>query len=175
MWTPVQSNYAYGWTIGRQSPATFGHLRVAHSGGINGFSIVIIRVPDTNVTAIVLSNNDAVNATSVGRDLLAVYYGQAYTVPAPRTVAKVDPAVFDPYVGKYELAPGFVITVSREGSSLMSQAMGQGKFELFPESETKFFAKVTELTVEFGKGGDGKITHFTLTQGGRVQQAKRIE
>jgi len=29
--------------------------------------------------------------------------------------------------------------------------------------------------VEFVKGADGKVTHFTLTQGGRVQQAKRIE
>jgi CubicO group peptidase (beta-lactamase class C family) len=175
MWTPVHSNYAYGWTIAQPSPATFGHLRVAHSGGINGFSSVIIRVPETNVTAIVLANNDAVNATAVGRDLLALYYGQPYTVPAPRTVAKVDPALFDPYVGKYELAPGFVITVSREGSSLMSQATGQGKFELFPESETKFFAKVAELTVEFVKGAGGTVTHFTLTQGGRVQQAKRVE
>jgi CubicO group peptidase (beta-lactamase class C family) len=175
MWTPFRNNYAYGWTIAEPSPATFGHRRIAHSGGINGFSSVIIRVPDTNVTAIVLSNNETVNAGAVGRDLLAIYYGQPYTVPAPHTVAQVDPRRFDAYVGKYELAPGFIITMTREGDSLMSQATGQGKFELFPESETKFFAKVTELTVSFVTGADGKVTHFILTQGGREQLAKKIE
>jgi CubicO group peptidase (beta-lactamase class C family) len=175
MWTPFLSNYAYGWMIAEPSPATFGHRRIAHAGGINGFSSVIIRVPDANVTAIVLSNHDTVNASAVGSDLLAIYYGQPYTIPAPHAVAKVDPATFDAYAGKYQLAPGFIITMTREGDSLMSQATGQGKFELFPESETKFFAKVTELTVDFVKGADGKVTHFILTQGGRQQQAKKIE
>jgi hypothetical protein len=57
----------------------------------------------------------------------------------------------------------------------MSQATGQGEFELFPDSETTFFAKVTELTVRFVKGADGQVTHFVLAQGGREQIAKKIE
>jgi CubicO group peptidase (beta-lactamase class C family) len=175
MWTPVLSNYAYGWSIAEPTPATFGYRRVAHSGGINGFSSVIIRVPEPNVTAIVLSNNDTVNASVIGRELLALYYGQPYTVPVPHTVAAVDPAVFDTYAGKYQLGPAFIVTVTREGNSLMSQATGQGKFELFPESDTKFFAQVTELTVQFVKGGDGTVTHFILTQGGRDRLAQKIE
>jgi CubicO group peptidase (beta-lactamase class C family) len=175
MWKPVLNNYAYGWNVVEPSPQSFGHRRMVHGGGINGFSAVIIRVPEPNVTAIVLSNNDSASASTVGRDLLAIYYGQSYTVPAPRTLATVDPAVFDAYVGKYQLAPTFTITVTREGKSLMTQATGQGKFELFPESETKFFAKVTELTVQFVKGADGTVTHFILTQGGREQLAKKIE
>ena len=44
----------------------------------------LIRIPAENVTAIVLSNNSSVNAGAVARDLLAVYYGQPYTVPAVR-------------------------------------------------------------------------------------------
>ncbi len=175
MWTPVLSNYAYGWQIVDPSAQTFGHRRVVHGGGINGFSAIIIRVPEPNVTAIVLSNNDTANAAAIGRDLLAIYYGQPYSVPTPKTVARVDPAVFDAYAGKYQLAPAFVVTVTREGDSLMSQAAGQGKFELFPESETTFFARITELTVRFVKNQDGKVTHFILTQGGREQLARKIE
>jgi hypothetical protein len=68
---------------------------MAHSGGINGFSSMIIRVPDTNVTAIVLSNNIAAPASPIARDLLAIYYGQPYQVPAPKTVEKFDDALFD--------------------------------------------------------------------------------
>jgi len=89
MWTPFQSNYAFGWSIVPPSPATFGHKRVAHTGGINGFASMLIRVPDSNVTAIVLSNNASANAGLVARDLLAIYYGQPYTIPAPPTLAKV--------------------------------------------------------------------------------------
>jgi CubicO group peptidase (beta-lactamase class C family) len=85
MWTPFLNNYAYGWSIAQPSAATFGHRRIAHAGGINGFSSMLIRVPDMNVTAIVLSNNASANAGQIARDLLAIYYGQPYTVPAPRT------------------------------------------------------------------------------------------
>jgi CubicO group peptidase (beta-lactamase class C family) len=76
MWTPFKNNYAYGWTIVAPSAATFWHRRIVHTGGINGFSSVIVRLPDSNVTAVVLSNNSTVNAGAVGRDLLAVYFGQ---------------------------------------------------------------------------------------------------
>jgi hypothetical protein len=117
-----------------------------------------------------------VNATLLSRDLLALYWGQPYTIPAPKTVAKIDPALLDQYAGKYELKPGFVITMTREGDSLMTQATGQGKFELFPQSETAFFAKVADISVRFVKGTDGKVTHFVLTQGGGGEQiVKRVE
>jgi len=54
MWTPFRDNYAYGWIIGEPTPAQFGgYKRIMHSGGINGFSSVIVRLPDPRVTAIV--------------------------------------------------------------------------------------------------------------------------
>jgi CubicO group peptidase (beta-lactamase class C family) len=83
MWTPFKENYGYGWIIGAPVAGLFGgHRRLAHGGGINGFSSVIVRVPETNVTVIVLSNNDSANASVIGREIGAVYYGQPYTIPA---------------------------------------------------------------------------------------------
>lgn len=174
MWTPVLEGYAYGWSVAGPSPATFGQRRIAHSGGINGFSSMIIRVPDQQVTAIVLSNNMSVNAGAVARDLLAVYFGQPYTVPTERRVVTVSPAVLDAYPGRYELAPNFVITVTKEADRLMAQATGQGKFELFSESDTRFFAKVTELSMTFVKGPDGRVSHLLLMQGGTERRANRL-
>ena len=40
-----------------------------------------------------------------------------------RVEAKVDPAIYDAYVGEYELAPGFILIVTREGDRLMTEAM----------------------------------------------------
>jgi D-alanyl-D-alanine-carboxypeptidase/D-alanyl-D-alanine-endopeptidase len=65
--------------------------------------------------------------------------------------------------------------VTHEANTLMVQATGQGKFEVFPESDLKYFARVTELTIAFVKGDDGKVSELILTQGGRDQHAKRIE
>jgi CubicO group peptidase (beta-lactamase class C family) len=83
MWTPFKENYAYGWLVSAPVPNQFGgHRRIEHGGGINGFSSVIIRLPEPNVTAIVLANNESVNASAIGRDLLAIFYGERYTMPA---------------------------------------------------------------------------------------------
>ena len=175
MWTPFLENYAYGWIIAAASPATFGHRRMVHGGGINGFAANIIRVPDSNVTAIVLSNNESGSASAPARDLLALYYGQPYTVPTVKTVANVDPALFDQYVGKYEVAPGAVIVVAREGNTLTVQPTGGRKLEVFPESNASFFAKAIDLSLAFEKDPAGKVTHVTITQGGSRRNAKRIE
>ena len=84
MWTPFLQNYAYGWNVRPASPETYGYQRLAHSGGINGFSSMIIRVPAINVTAIVLSNNAAVPTGPIANDLLAIYFGQPYKLPATK-------------------------------------------------------------------------------------------
>ncbi len=176
MWTPFRDNYAYGWQIASPSPNAFGgQKRIAHGGGINGFSASFVRLPDAKMTVIVLANTDAASSSTVARDVMAIYYGHKYEVPAVRTVAKVDPAIFDRYVGKYELRPGFVVTIAREGDNLTAQATGQAKFELLPESETKFFAKAPPIALAFVMGQDGKVTHFVLSQAGQELQAKKIE
>ena len=93
--------------------------------------------------------------------------------PAERPVAKVDPAVYSAYVGEYELAPAFILTVTREGDRLMTQATGQQKFEIFPSSETEFFVKVVDAQITFVRSPDGAVDQLVLHQGGRDMPAKR--
>ena len=94
-------------------------------------------------------------------------------LPAEKKAIKVDPAIYDAYVGEYELAPSFVITITREGDQIFAQATAQPKLEIFPESETRFFLKVVDAQVEFVKGADGKVTGLVLHQGGRDVPGKR--
>ena len=93
--------------------------------------------------------------------------------PQERQAIKLDPALYDAYVGEYELAPNFSITVTREGDQIFGQPTGQGKAELFPQSETEFFLKVVDAQVTFEKGPDGKATGLVLHQNGRNIPAKR--
>lgn len=175
MFTAFKDGYAYGWTIRLASPETFGHRQIAHGGGINGFSSMFVRLPDDNITAIVLANTTPTNTGRLARDLLAILFGEKYETPVERTVAKLDPKIYDAYVGEYQLAPTFSIVVTREGNQLMTQATGQQKLELFPESETKFFLRVVDAQVTFVKDGQGTVTHLILHQGGKDQKGLKIK
>jgi len=87
----------------------------------------------------------------------------------------VDAKTFDTYVGEYEVGPGFVMRVFREGDKFMTQATGQGMFEIFPESETTFSPRAFPAKLTFVKDADGKVNTLRLEQGGRVTLAKRIK
>jgi CubicO group peptidase (beta-lactamase class C family) len=170
MFTPFKDGYAYGWGIGEQH----GHKRVGHGGGINGFATDFQRYPDDEVCVTVLSNVMPSSPSKISRDLASILFGQPVSTPKVREVAKVDPKIYDAYVGKYELGPNFVLTVTREGDHLMTQATGQGKIEVFPESETHFFLRVVDAQLTFVREDD-KVTHLILHQNGSSRKAPRIE
>lgn len=174
MTTPVKNNYGYGVGIAE----TFKRKTISHGGGINGFSTYLLRYLDDKVTIAVLRNQDygAPPPGKITETLAALLFGEKIEAAAPPApvIAKVDPKIYDAYAGEYQLAPNFIITVSREGDRLMAQATGQPQFEIFPESETKFFLKVVNAKITFVRDDAGKVTHLILHQGGD-QQAKKIK
>jgi CubicO group peptidase (beta-lactamase class C family) len=171
MTTPVKNNYAYGLGV----ETKFNRKMITHGGGINGFATFIARFPDEKVTIVVLRNADygTPGPGRISQDLAAILFGEKYEIPAAVTEVKVDAKILDAYVGQYQLAPNFVITISREGDLLMAQATGQPKITLYPQAEAVFFSKAVDLRMTFVRGDDGKVTHLVLNQGGD-RQAKRI-
>ena len=91
------------------------------------------------------------------------------------TQVKVDPKIYDGYVGTYQLAPNFIITITRDGDHLFAQATGQPKFEIFPESERDFFLKVVDAQITFETDSTGRATELILHQNGRDVHGKRFE
>lgn len=86
----------------------------------------------------------------------------------------VDTETLESYVGKYELAPGFILAVTRDGSQLKTQATGQSQVDIFPKSKNVFFLKVVEAQLTFNQNTDGKVESVTLHQGGQVIVGKRL-
>lgn len=99
----------------------------------------------------------------------------AKPLPAERTEISIEPAVFDPYVGEYELVPGFVIKVWREDAAFKAQATGQPAFDIYPESESRFFLKVVDALIEFKRDDQGTVSGLILFQGGREMPGKKIK
>jgi len=171
IFTTDKNNYAYGWIVDEQ----FKHKRITHNGGINGFNSHIARFVNDDVCIVVLSNRIPSAASKIGKDLAAILFGEKYELPVERKTIAVDHKILDTYVGEYQLEPNFILTVTREGNSLMTQATGQSKVEVFAETETRFFLTVTKADIVFVKNEKGEVTGLILYQGGREMPAKKIK
>ncbi|MFK8060086.1 MAG: serine hydrolase [Polaribacter sp.] len=90
-----------------------------------------------------------------------------------KKIITVSADILKTYVGEYELQPGFVITITSKENQLFAQLTGQPQFELFAESNTKFFLKVVKASLEFHKNEKGAISALTLFQGGRAMKAQK--
>jgi CubicO group peptidase (beta-lactamase class C family) len=170
MFTPVQERYGYGWVI-----STLGtHKVVGHSGGIPGFATELLRFTDDKVTVIVLANREDADSSKVAEGLAEAALGMPYQVPVKHVVIPMDAKKLDLFVGDYELAPGFVIVVRREGDQLTAQATKQPKFPIFPEGERQFFLKVVEAQVTFLGDAGQPATSLVLHQNGQDMPGKKI-
>jgi hypothetical protein len=89
----------------------------------------------------------------------------------------LDPAVYDLYVGRYELAPKVCFTISREDDRLYFLDPEGNKAELLPESETTFFIRfpLAELTVTFNRNTKNEIASLTFSVNGREDRAQKID
>jgi hypothetical protein len=76
-------------------------------------------------------------------------------------------AVLDSYVGKYDN-----IEIWREEAQLTAK-VGGAKFLLFAESPTRFFAKTTDVQIEFLAGAQGKPDRLTWSVGEGANEVKR--
>ena len=88
---------------------------------------------------------------------------------------QVADAILETYIGKYELVPGFILTVTKEGNQLKTQATGQPMFDIFPKTENEFYLKVVNAQLRFNKNEAGLVNSVTLFQGGRETTGKRVE
>lgn len=148
---------------------------VWHNGGTGGFRSFIGFDPESRVGAVVLTNSghgaDDIGFYLINSDLPLA---PAPVQPAKRVEIVIDEAVLARYVGVYELAPQFSITVTRQAGSLFLQATGQPIFPAFAESETDFFLEVVDAQITFTKDDSGVVSGLILHQGGASQPARKV-
>lgn len=170
VFTPFKSKYGYGWVI---DSATGRELH-AHSGGIHGFSSYIIRFPAEELVVVLLDNSSK-QVSAIAKSLAAISLGEKYTIPEVRREIKITKEQLHHYVGEYQLAPQFFITITTEGNKLMAQATGQSAFEIYPEKTDVFFYKVVDAKIEFHKDNNGVVNGMTLHQNGMQLPGKKIK
>ncbi len=163
------------WGLGVQISGMEGDRYFTHGGVNAGFEALFVGYEKHGDGAVVMTNAQGGGrlADMIIRSI-AAEYGWPDFKQVMRSEVKVDPSVLAKYIGTYELAPGFTDTFTLEGDRLMAQATRQSKFQMFPESETKFFFKVVDAEIEFVTDASGKTTAMVLHQNGRdIRGAKK--
>jgi len=154
-------SYAFGLSIGKHK----GLKTVSHSGGDAGYRSHVVRFPEQKFGVVILSNLGSMNPARLAGQVADIYLSDQISHEergAEQKGAKVDPATYDAYVGKYYIEPGFVITITKEKSQLISQINDRPKVELIPESEIDFVLKGRDGKLTFHLNNIGKATRLTF-------------
>ncbi len=133
-----------------------------HNGGTGGYHSVVAFDPRRKIGVVVLSNS-----TQGGEDIAFHIFDPASALAPVRVAVAMPAESLDAYVGTYQLAPTFAITVRRERDRLVAQATGQDAFGIYPSARDEFFYKVVEAEISFQRDSTGKVTSLILHQGGR--------
>ena len=171
MTAPFKNDYGLGLGISSAN----GHEEIAHGGGIEGFNTMLAYYPDDKLTVVVLANVNGAAPQEIAANLHILADGGSVVLASERKEAKIDPKIFDGYVGSYQLAPKVILKITREGDHFMTQATGKGQVEIFPEGDHDFIAKVVDAQITFVTDAQGHATELILHQGGADQHAKRVE
>jgi len=122
---------------------------------------------------IVLGNVNGTAPEQIAEDLGTLAHGGRVILASERKEISIDPKIFDAYIGRYQLAPNFILMITRDGNHFMTQATGQGQVEIFPESGHDFFAKAVDTQITFVTDDKGRATELILHQRGD-RHASRI-
>jgi CubicO group peptidase (beta-lactamase class C family) len=164
----AQVDVAWGWHLRKRQD---GAAQVFHNGMTQGASAMLVLDVPQQRAAITLAD------AAGGFDDLALRILDGVTPLAPpRKTVALDLPTAQAAVGRYQLAPNFILTVSLDQNRLHAQATGQSRFELLQDSRGEFYGDVpADILLRLRRNDSGKVEGLTLFQGGAAIPAARIE
>jgi CubicO group peptidase (beta-lactamase class C family) len=165
--------YPYGW--GKH--VRFGRDVLEQDGRIAaGYTAYVGTYPKEQVTVIVLGNIQSQAVFQMGPDLAAIVLGEPYTMPVVRAGALAPPAVDSAALarlaGRYEVSPGFTLTVQATAQGLLLAGPDGAFLPLDSEGTGRFFFRPLYVPIAFRTDAAGRST--ALLWAG-TQECKRIE
>jgi len=142
---------------------------VWHNGGTGGYRSFAGFDPKRQLGVVVLANS-TVGVDDIGFHLI----DSTMALVVPRVAITLPADSLERYTGRYQLGPGFVIAVTREGSQLSLQATGQPVFQLFASARDEFFLRGVDAQISFERDAEQKVVALVLHQGGGHQRAPRV-
>lgn len=165
-----RSNAALSLGLNWHRLVSRGDTLIFHNGGTGGFRTMLAWNPKTRAGVVLLGNAAADNEDIV-RHLLI---GAPLATVAARPEVSLPAEALASYIGRYELAPTFAITITHENGRLHAQATDQPKFRIYAEAKDRFFYKVVDAQLVFDRDSSGVVTGVTLLQHGRRMPGRKL-
>ncbi len=164
-------NYGLGPSVDSSGQS----VRFGHGGVDEGFEAFWVAYQHTGQGAVVMTNGNGGSrlAQEIIRAIAKEYNWPDPPAPRERTLAKVDPKLYEAYAGEYEV--NGKVTVSTENGKLYLQPPGGQKMELYPSSETEFFALTENVRIVFVKDEQGAVSGLMAHFGGRSLDGKKVK
>lgn len=148
-----------------------------HDGSDEGFVAAYFGSMEHGNGAVVMANTDNGSLLNeIINSLAAVYNWKDFYTPITKNVVAVDNEILKSYVGNYKLYRNtFNVALEKDGF-LTLRLNSKTKYKLYFTSDTDFFMlEMAGSEVKFTKDKDGKITGFSINDGGNKMQAMRVE
>jgi CubicO group peptidase (beta-lactamase class C family) len=164
-----------------------GQVYFSHNGQDEGFVGRYVGSADDGNGVVVMTNtNDGQIINEIINSVAIIYKWKGFYKPV-MTLTKIslDNAVLESYVGKYKnitesegqynLTPGSVFTIIKEGHHLKAQAAGQQMIDIYPAANDVFFPKTSDTDIKFVKDDKGLVTKLVIHQNGKFITCEKIK
>jgi CubicO group peptidase (beta-lactamase class C family) len=169
MFTPDKENYGYGLLIFSSE----GETLHAHGGMGDGFSAQFSRIPDSGIAIVILSNFENLKMAAINSGLTAIARGRDAVLPKPRKQIELAVHDLDSLLGRYQLSPKSILTITREGHQLFAETTFTPRFRLYAQTKDLLFSKFIEATLRVHRQ-DGIVTALTLIQENSSVRAAKL-
>jgi CubicO group peptidase (beta-lactamase class C family) len=165
-------DYTYGFFVREHK----GIKMVEHSGGVPGFRNQLMIFPDEDLLIIAMFNNEdiATRRLSLGIAELILAGKLVEETPKPRVAIDIDHENLHAFEGTFQMPDGMELTFSLEQDTFWLKLPGAPNFQLFAESNTKFFLKAFDAQCTFTVASDGTVNEMIWHQGGGDYVAVRV-
>jgi len=137
-----------------------------HNGGIDGFLSTLAYFPEDSLAVAYCTNGQVYPMNDILIGVLSIYFDKPYSIPtfAPPSVS-LRTEDLDKYLGVYSSTQiPLKITITKNNTTLISQATGQSSFPLEATEKDKFKFDPAGIKVEFNP----EKNEMTLKQGGET-------
>lgn len=141
-----------------------------HNGQTGGFASFIGFNPTSHKGIVILSNT-SILMDEVGYSYLTNSLA-SLKLTTPVKVAEVELAKL---IGRYELVPGFILSITHDGDKLFVQGTGQPRLPLTANSINEFVNNAVKARIQFELDANGIATSLTMYQGGQTLPGKKLK
>lgn len=135
-----------------------------HNGGIDGFASNLAYFPEESLAVAYCTNGQVYPMNNILIGILSIYFNKPYSIPALITIS-LKTEDLDKYLGVYSTTQiPLKITMTKDNTTLISQATGQSSFPLEATGKDKFEFDPAGIVMEFNPDKN----EMTLKQGGQT-------